>query len=343
MANRFLSKNYVNLSIAGNKVKTDIERILSELGYTNAGLRQTTYSNKVVSLLLNLVGAFKVYFTTSADDNVVIQYPYKKFYAFACKMVHLRRGKVITVVHDLGSFRRKKLSVEKEIAKLERSDVLIIHNEKMKEWLVQQGYTKPLVNIRIFDYLSTSENRMQRNLSRPLQVVYASLLSNKRNSFLFSLKNTTSAWQLDVYGSGLDRDKLTGDESFIYKGFMPSEKLIEQVPGHFGLVWGGTSPDTCTGDFGEYLAINDPHKVSLYIRCHLPIIIWKGAAQTALVQENRIGVCVDSLTELDTLLPAVTEEAYREMVDNILAIDKKLASGYFFKQAVQEAENILKS
>lgn len=47
MTQYYLSKNYNVLNNAGNKAKTDIEEILSKLGYKNAGLPQTTYSNKI--------------------------------------------------------------------------------------------------------------------------------------------------------------------------------------------------------------------------------------------------------------------------------------------------------
>ena len=44
----YLSKNYNEINSAGNKAKTDIETILANLGYKNAGLAQTHYSNKVI-------------------------------------------------------------------------------------------------------------------------------------------------------------------------------------------------------------------------------------------------------------------------------------------------------
>lgn len=51
----------------------------------------------------------------------------------------------------------------------------------------------------------------------------------------------------------------------------------EELPGalvqSFGLVWDGNSMDTCTGNYGSYLRINDPHKVSLYLSSGLPIIV----------------------------------------------------------------------
>lgn len=96
-------------------------------------------------------------------------------------------------------------------------------------------------------------------------------------------------------------------------GFVKSDDLIATAQGDFGLVWDGTSVSTCTGDFGEYLQYNNPHKTSLYIRCQLPVIIWNKAALADFVRENGIGICVDSLEELEKILNTLSEEEYAEM------------------------------
>ena len=123
MGNYYLSKNYRNITGAGNKAKTDMEKILSDLGYKNAGLTQTVCSNKVIGFILTLIGVCSVFFKISANDTVIIQYPFKKHYAFVCNIIHLKKGKVITLIHDLGVFRRKRLSVDKEIKLLDHSDI----------------------------------------------------------------------------------------------------------------------------------------------------------------------------------------------------------------------------
>ena len=41
--NCYLSRNYRGLSSAGNKAKTDIEQIMSDMSFKNVGLKQTVY------------------------------------------------------------------------------------------------------------------------------------------------------------------------------------------------------------------------------------------------------------------------------------------------------------
>ena len=74
MTRYYLSKNYNGLNNAGNKAKTDIEEILSKLGYKNAGLPQTTYSNKIAGFLITLAGVLKVLFTVSANALYLLKH-----------------------------------------------------------------------------------------------------------------------------------------------------------------------------------------------------------------------------------------------------------------------------
>ena len=127
MRNCYLSRNYKDINGAGNKAKTDIERIMSKSGYVNVGFRQTRYTNTVLAFLVTLASVLKVPLSLKCGDRLVVQYPLKKYFTFVCRMAHLRKAKVIVVIHDLGSFRRKKLTVSQEIKRLNHADYIIAH------------------------------------------------------------------------------------------------------------------------------------------------------------------------------------------------------------------------
>ena len=106
--NYYISRNYKGLNSAGNKAKSDIEGIVERTcGFRNAGLPLSTYTNTVVHFVMNLAGVLKAPFCLRRGDVLLLQYPLKKYYAFVCNMAHLRGAKVVTLIHDLGSFRRK--------------------------------------------------------------------------------------------------------------------------------------------------------------------------------------------------------------------------------------------
>lgn len=77
-----LSKNYKERISAGNKAKTDIEHILTDFGYANAGLRQATYQNPILGFFHTFISVIKSPFTLSAGDVLLVQYPFKKIVWF---------------------------------------------------------------------------------------------------------------------------------------------------------------------------------------------------------------------------------------------------------------------
>lgn len=339
--NCYLSRNYRNLNSAGSKAKMDIERIMEGLGFRNVGLGQGRFSNVVIAYFYTLFSVLKGVCCLHRGDLLVLQYPLKKYYAFVCNMAHWRGAKVITVIHDLGSFRRKKLTVKQEIERLDYSDYVIAHNEKMKRWLEDHGCKALLGTLGIFDYFSLTVASMPEP-SETFRVLYAGGLSLRKNAFLYEVgKYIRSSYRFSLYGGGFEIDKVKGKEFFDYKGFVKSDDLIASAQGDFGLVWDGSSSSSCTGDFGEYLQYNNPHKASLYIRCNLPIIIWSKAALADFVRENGIGLCLDSLEELDAVLAALPSWQYQTMRKNVAAISNRLAKGHFFTQAVMKAINTL--
>ena len=97
-------------------------------------------------------------YTKDTPELKPFQYPMKKFFTPACRLTHAKGAKVITIVHDLGAFRRHKLTIEQENRRLANSDVIIVHNERMKEHLLANGCKQSIITLGIFDYLTETES-----------------------------------------------------------------------------------------------------------------------------------------------------------------------------------------
>lgn len=333
----YLSRNYKSTISAGGKAKTDIEQIIQKSGYKNVALRQTQHSNKLIDFALNFSGVVKSIFYMPRKSIVFLQYPMKKYYSFICWIANVKKAKVITVIHDLGTFRRKKLDAHKEIKRLNGSAYIIAQNESMKAWLVNNGYQKGLGVLGIFDYCSEEESGSDRknNSTTRYIVNYAGGLAKRKNAFLYEIGSYINSFIFHLYGNGF-----TGhidNPNYIYKGFTHSDDFIRNINGDFGLVWDGDSLDTCSGNFGTYLKYNTPHKISFYVRAHLPIIIWKDAAMTPFIEKEDIGFSISSIKELDDILADFPIDRYNEMKRNTIALSKKLKEGYFITKAAREA------
>ena len=108
----YISKNYRHITNAGDKAKTDIEAVMDSLGYRNAGLPQSRETNSVKAYFITLASMLRGVSRLRRGDTLVLQYPLKKYYDFVVRQAVRKGVRVVTVIHDLGSFRRKKLTVE---------------------------------------------------------------------------------------------------------------------------------------------------------------------------------------------------------------------------------------
>ena len=149
-------------------------------------------------------------------------------------------------------------------------------------------------------------------------------------------------WELQLYGKHFDQERANGWKHIHYNGLFTPEQLINEVEGDFGLVWDGDSLDQCSGNWGEYLLINNPHKASFTLRMGLPVIIWKKAALAPFIEKNHVGICIDSLRDLNRILENLSTEEYNEMRHNAELMSEKIGTGYFTHRAMRAAEERLK-
>jgi glycosyltransferase involved in cell wall biosynthesis len=335
----YLSHNYRGLKSSGNKAKHDNEITLSEMGAVNLGLPTTYYSSKIASFFLDLTGVVKFAFSVRRGDILVLQYPLKKYFTFVCNVAHSRGAKVVALIHDLGSMRRKKLTIQKEYERLMHADFVIASNETMKEWISRHGYSHGLGALGLFDFRSdvVSPDHESQPASATPRVVYAGALAPRKNLFLLGMQKVAGPYSLEIYGNREGLPGLEESASVHFHPFMKPEEFIAQSPGDYGLVWDGDSLDTCSGHFGEYLHWNSPHKASFYLRAGMPLIVWRQSALAPIVEQEGIGICIDNIGQLGPALKALTDGQRAEMLRQVRRIDQRLRTGDFLKKALTYA------
>jgi len=335
----YISRNYYNLTSAGNKAKTDNEDTLTEMGATNLGLHRTINNSKILAFFLDLAGIIRACALLKKGDVLFLQYPVKKYFSFLCNIARIKEAKTVSLIHDLGSFRRKKLTIEKEISRLSHSDYIIASNENMKSWLKEHGMKKPVGALGLFDYRSASFNEYSSKTTSKgtTTIVYAGALSMRKNAFLIELTKSLSTWNLIIVGNKDGLQGLQDNPHVSYRGFLPSEEFISHIDADFGLVWDGNSLDTCSGEYGTYLRWNSPHKVSFNLRAGLPIIVWKEAGVAPIIEKEGVGLTTNSLQELGTILSNLSQEDLIKMKQNAAQMATKLNQGYFLRKAIKTA------
>lgn len=321
---------------AANKARQDVESCFKELGYNDDDLYIDLLRCKN-SKMRCIIKFFEKLKNLKSGDYIFLQYPYyknhKKVFFILRNIKRIKKINIVAVIHDLDCLRYKKSShyIKEEVLNLNLCDNVISHNEEMTMWLIKNGCKTNLINLGIFDYLI--ERDIKFNNERKTDIVIAGNLDKQKSGFVYKIINNKKIdYKINLYGPNFNDEKQ--NSSIKYKGKFSAEDLIENIEGKFGLIWDGDSLEECKGDTGDYTLYNNPHKLSMYVAAELPIICWSKMSISKFVKDNKIGLSIDSLEDLDNILNKITEHEYNSMLNNLITIKQKIISGYFIKKAL---------
>ena len=257
----------------------------------------------------------------------------------------------IALIHDLESLRggmqgivseNKRTNAIGDNEMLKQFDAVICHNERMRQYLIGQGFDEQrLVNLQIFDYLSDID-RMQPDKSERPSICIAGNLAKVKAGYISKLFDDEHNKNLVVNLYGTRYEPEIERENLIYHGAFPPEELATHLEGDFGLVWDGIEASTCAGNTGEYLKFNNPHKASMYLSAGMPVIVWSQAAIAKFVLDNKVGIAVDNLFSMDDIISSISKEEYRKLADNARNISLQLRKGFYTISAINEAIDRIK-
>ena len=310
------------------KAKNDVADVLETEGYNK--INYTLYKSSKVKRIISIIKMYKKC-SRIKSGIIIYQYPLGPNIdkLLINKFSKNKNIKLIGFIHDINSL-QFGLDADDELENIKKFEGIIAHNSKMKLWLERQNVQCPIVTLNVFDYLSNTHINAKPSKNN---IVFAGNL--KKAGFLGKINSNII---FDVYGP----EPLNEYPKCInYLGMLPPSKLCENISEKFGLIWDGNSIDSCDGIQGEYEKYNSPHKFSLYLSTGTPVIAWKDAAVSKFIKENKVGVVVSSLTNIDKILSHVTEKDYFEMKENAELIGRKIKNGYYTKNAVKKILNLV--
>ncbi len=344
MAGYYISRNYKSLFNAAGKAKTDCETILAEMGVKNLGFKQSSIPNSAIGTIKNFFGITFALLRLPFKSTLYTQYPLNKFRGYVLFVAKLKHCKIITIVHDVRFLKGRTSNASNELKKITPSSAIIVHNKAMKNWFVDQDVKIPIIELGIFDYILKDGLPKQNDSNigkKPYEIVYAGGFAEGKNAYIFDLDTLQeNDFKMNLYGLGFDDQKLkvAQEKSILsYKGAFPSDVVAYHIEGSFGLVWDGISTEECSGQYGQYLKYNNPHKTSLYILCGLPVIVWDKAAISTFIIDNKIGIVISNLKDLSYQLANLSQTDYEEMKTNVNRVRTKIISGGYLNDAVNKA------
>lgn len=333
---------------AGTKATADIAVVAERMGFNEQILRMRTTKKGLLPKIQRQMGYIKdwknCYDFIPNDAIVLLQHPFhhpqltreKNLLALKRK----KKVKFISVVHDveeLREFRYNDYYKREFEVMLDLADIIIVHNSMMKQFFLDKGVgSERLVTLEIFDYL---QEKKRSNVTFEKSITIAGNLDITKCRYIIELGKLEEV-KVNLYGpnynKGLDQYK-----NVKYNGSFLSNEIPEKLTVGFGLVWDGDSIDGCQGQLGKYLKYNNPHKLSLYLSSGMPVVIWDGAAEAKFVKKNGVGVCVESLTELNDVFEGMSESDYNMMIENIYRISRDLKSGAYTERAINKALSMM--
>lgn len=328
----------VDNKTAGGKAAKDVMQIAEEMGYSPVKYK---VKGRRIRQNISKILFFSKLKKIQEGSIVLFQYPLSGRLEVAVADFYCRhpKYKLILLIHDLDILRSKKPSKDianMEIQILKRADAIICHNQEMRRALRTYGVDEnKCVNLEIFDYLYDLVPGKAKNVNK--KVVIAGNLSENKSKYVYML-NKIDRVDFDLYGINYDG---TTYPNIHYFGAYGPEELPQKFNGGFGLVWDGDQLTTCSGNFGEYLRYNNPHKLSLYLAAGLPVIVWKESAVYSFVKEKKVGIGVDSLLEVPVILEKMTAPEIEEMMNRVSALSRELSIGTYTKLALNHAERIV--
>jgi len=341
-----------NHNTAGAKAPADIETLMQIRGAKAIHIikydKHGTKIQKIFGSLINFANWLKIYLTLRENSILLIQHPYYKGIRFPVYFIKKaqseKRVKVIVLIHDLESIRggitdivkiQKDEADRKEKLILSCANSIICHNACMKKYLISCGYNSNIIiELKIFDYLYNG-NLSNQSVCKELSIAIAGNLATGKSKYISLLPTLDHKLKIHLFGPNYVGE--TQISNIIYHGQFKPDELPQFLVGAFGLVWDGDNLNSCSGNTGDYLRLNNPHKVSLYLLSEIPVIIWKESAMASFIENNNLGLTVKSVYDIPQAIQNLTDEQYSIMQKNVVTQSLLLRKGHYFLTAMDKA------
>lgn len=273
--------------------------------------------------------------------TVLVEYPFaqrRRLYPLFT-YCRLKRIRLLGLIHDLNALRLEEPQ-SREMAILRMFDGLVSHNAEMSRWLRGAGFSGPLADLGLFDYLLPGPPRpavwhAPTLRDGPLKVLCAGNLSQAKAGYIYDPRlGALEGVDIGLFGAFFEPGRMPDSPVRYHGAFDPDTPELDQRY-HFGLVWDGDSAQRVQGRYGHYMRYNNPHKISLYAALGLPVVVWEESAAARFVLAQGVGVTVGDLRELGNMARQLSDAEYARMAVQMGRLRVQVTQGRFLRSALQ--------
>ena len=345
MENIVIDYKYNNYFSARSKAREDVNYIAEKNGFTPFLINTRTTTEQMASgksLWKKIVYNFRKLFilcgaiyAIKPGTLVLFQYPFAPFgeffTLFFCRCLKLKKCTLIFMVHDLVHYRETLVFDKYEIKILNTADELIVHTPKMQELFKSYGINRPCRILWLFDYITPEIPSVKQHSSN--DIAFAGALD--KSVFLQDMQSIQyKELELHLYGNQ-PKDTSTYPNWMKYVGRFSPEN-VTMLQESWGLSWDGDGINALEGVIGNYLKYISPHKVSLYIAAGLPVIISKESALAGFIEENKLGITINSLFDIETAMKNLSAEDLLSIRENVSEMSERLRDGDMLGSIIRE-------
>ena len=270
----------------------------------------------------------------SNGDVVIFQFPTwndPEFDEALISRLDLYRGlKKIVFVHDMRSlmFESNRYVMGREIALMNRSDLVILPSERMFTFLRGEGLTvEKVVYQRMWDFPVAIDRSVRPRFERVINFAG----DPDQEKFKFVKNWSYDAVQMRTTAKSADWAE---GKNIHVLGWVQNDTILVNAlrcSGGFGLLW---SEDTYCS---EYMKMNANYKLSMYLAAGLPVIVSSSIAERDTIVRKNLGIAVDSLDEAVERVAAISQAEYDKMVDDVAVFSELIRESYFTKKVLADA------
>lgn len=259
----------------------------------------------------------------SAGDIVVFQFHTwngLKFERGLVDRVRAYRGRIVIFIHSLEALmiRSSGFMLAETVELYNQAEVLIVPSHAMKRFLVDSGIRPDMKFIvqEMWDYTTGISFGGEPAFRKEIHCtggLEPSLIQNWDSDVALKLYTSAIIPRRNVFHMGIYRE---------------DELLVEFSKGGFGLEWYHDEQAY------KYMQYGNSFSLSRYLAAGIPVIVPAGISCQRLIEENHLGLVVDSLDEAVKRLETMEESEYREYARHVGQFALALRNGYYTKKCL---------
>lgn len=263
----------------------------------------------------------------NAGDIIICQFPTwngLKFERDLVKHIKAYHGRIVIFIHDvealLSAEHRAELQETVEI--YNEAEVLIVPSLRMKHFLSEHGIRTGMKFIiqEMWDYPTRLSSLGTGKLKREIH------FAGNPTGDCFP-----DVWEYDVPLKIYSDSVCQGIHVQKMGWLEPECLLMELSKGGFGLVWYGNE------ERHEYLTLSNSLKLSTYLAAGIPVIVPRGISNQCMIEENGLGIVVDTLGEAVEAVKNMKEAEYQKYASAVSRFAPLLREGAFTKKCLTDA------